>query len=335
MNRFAIARPRTLARAGDLLADDRFALPVLKAGGMDVVDHLKEGLSEPDLLVDLMRVEELAADEPVVRDEATGRLRASATTTLAGLAGSALARERAPAVAHAVASAATPQVRNVATVAGNLLQRPRCWYYRHEQFHCLKKGGPTCYAVEGENKFHAVFGGGPCHIVHPSNLAVALMVCDGHVHLAGGDRDTVPIADLYHLPEGGVRGEHELEPGEIVTHITFAPAPASGFCAVKEKQSFDWPLVMAAAAVTLDGVRIAEARVCAGAVAPVPWPLPRVAEALRGVDIDDDEALRGACADAAAGATPMRDNASKLRLLPVAVRRAVMRAAGRTPDGLS
>ncbi|MHC5005397.1 MAG: FAD binding domain-containing protein [Planctomycetota bacterium] len=330
MNRFAIAKPASYEQAGTLLRDGSFSLPVLKAGGMDVVDHLKEGLMEPDLLVDVKRVRRAGAAGPVGRE---GRmLRIEAGATLADIASSSLLAEQAPVVAQAVANGATPQVRNVATAAGNLLQRPRCWYYRNEQFNCLKKGGFRCYAVEGENAFHAVFSDGPCYIVHPSNLAPALYVCNGVAHLTGGERDSIAVDALYHVPERGIRDEHNLEPGEIVTHLTLEPAPRSGFYVVKEKQSFDWPLAMAAVALDLDGSVIRSARICAGAVAPVPHPLPRVEQALRGVAIGDDDGLAAACALASDGAKPLSDNAYKLKLLPVVVRRAVLVAAGRTAE---
>jgi xanthine dehydrogenase YagS FAD-binding subunit len=330
VNRFAIAQPRTFAEAAALLKDGRFKLPILKGGGMDVVDHLKEGLIEPDLLIDVRKLRAEGAGEPV--SASAGGLRIEAATTLAQIAGSSVVTAQAPAVAQACDSAATPQVRNVATAAGNLLQRPRCWYYRNDQFDCLKKGGATCYAAIGENRYHAIFGDGPCHIVHPSNLAIALMVCDGVVHLTGGKHDSVKIAELYHMPDKGVRSEHNLEAGEIVTHLTLAAAPKSGFYAVKEKQSFDWPVVAAAVALTLDGDTVKSARVCAGAVAPVPWALPNVDAALKGVSVADEPALKKACEVAAEGAKPMTQNAYKTKLLPVAVRRAVLRAAGKLQE---
>ena len=326
MNPFAIARPRSFDEAGALLRDNRFALPVIKAGGMDVVDHLKEGLIEPDLLIDIQRT---AKPEVSAIARQGSRLRVGARATLAQIAGSPVLGDYAPVLAQAAGSAATPQVRNVATAAGNLLQRPRCWYYRNSAFDCLKKGGATCYSVDGENRYHAVFGAGPCHIVHPSNLAPALHVLGGLVRVTGGARETIEIAGLFHMPDRGVFDEHNLEPGEVVTGIECASAPRSAFYAVKEKQSFDWPLVMAAVALELDGTRITSARICAGAVAPVPWPLPGVEEALAGVSLDDEGALRGACGLSVQGARPMSENAYKLKLLPIVVRRAVLKAAGR------
>ncbi|MFO0872833.1 MAG: FAD binding domain-containing protein [Phycisphaerales bacterium] len=318
MNRFSIIQATHVDEAVAAMAPTGGAvsLPLLKGGGMDLLDQMKEGILEPTSLVNLRTMK-----DPAWRTITDGRI--GALATLAEVAGNAAIRKAAPVLAKAVAGAATPQVRNVATVAGNLLQRPRCWYFRQHQFECLKKGGSTCFAVEGENRYHAIFGRGPCHIVHPSNLAPALWVCAGGVELAGGTRNALAIADLFHAPDKGILGEHNLEPNEVVTAITFRPAPVSGFYAVKEKQSFDWPLVFACVALELDGRTIASARVCAGAVAPTPWPLPRVAEALRGVNVDDESALAKACAGAADGAAPMTDNAYKVRLLPVAVKRAV------------
>lgn len=331
MNRFSLLQARTIdeaARATAAGADASVSLPILKAGGLDLLDQLKEGLIEPPQLVNLRTV-----PDPALRAIGDGRI--GALVTLAQIASNDAVRKASPVIAKAVAGAATPQVRNVATAAGNLLQRPRCWYFRNHQFECLKKGGSQCFAVEGENRYHAIFGAGPCHIVHPSNLAPALLVCDGSVELTGSDRRSVTIKDLYHLPDprlaGGVLTEHNLRPGEVITAITFKPAPISGFWVVKEKQSFDWPLVFAAVSLQLEGRTIRSARVVAGAVAPIPWALPAVETALQGVSLDDDAALRKACAVSVEGAKPMSDNSYKLSLLPVAVRRAVLDAAGIDP----
>jgi xanthine dehydrogenase YagS FAD-binding subunit len=235
-------------------------------------------------------------------------------------------------VAQAVADAASPAVRNVGTAAGNLMQRPRCWYYRNDEFDCFKKGGDRCYAQEGENQYHAIFDIGPCVIVHPSNLAPALLVCDATLHVIGGDRDTIPLADFFHTPFEGIMSENILKNGEVITHITFQPRPKSGFYAIKEKQSFDWPTVLAAAALEMNGETIRSARICAGAVSPVPKPLPEVERALKGVQVTNDKALRQACARAGRGANPLAQNEYKVAQLPVAVRRAVMRAAGRDEE---
>jgi xanthine dehydrogenase YagS FAD-binding subunit len=330
MNTFTLIRPENHEQASEVLRDKTYTLPILKAGGMDVLDHMKEGLLAPDALVDVRNLRR-NADAPSIRHsdgDNRGRIEIDATVTLAELAASTLLLKEVPMLAAAAQSAATPQVRNVASVAGNLLQRPRCWYYRNESFDCLKKGGDRCYAAEGENKYHAIFGRGPCYIVHPSNIAPPLYLLGARVHVTGGERETIEIADLFHGPGEGVHSEHRLQPDEILTHLSLNPAPTSGFYAIKEKQSFDWPLVFAAVSLRLSQGRIESAQVCAGAVAPVPHPLPKVAQRLVGVNPDDDKALVQACAVAAAGAVPLAQNEYKVRLLPVAVRRAVRLAAG-------
>lgn len=332
MNSFTYVRARNQAEALSSLKEAKFSLPVFKGGGLDLVDHMKEGLIAPDALIDVRGVRgegDLAGNAPDAVEMKGEVIRFPAAMTLAQAANSAVLRKFAPVVAMTAGSAATPAVRNVATVAGNLLQRPRCWYYRNSQFNCLKKGGSTCFAVDGENAYHAIFSPGPCHIVHPSNLAPALMVCDAVVHTVGNaDRKEIPIGKLFHGPDKGVTSEHTLEAGELITHITMKARPVSGFYAIKEKQSFDWPLVFACVAIEMAGERIGKAEVVAGAVAPVPWALPAVGAALKGVDPKDERALTEACALAGKGAKPMRDNGYKVGLLSVAVKRAVMKAAG-------
>lgn len=325
MNSFAIAQPKSMSEASRIVSDKKYSLAVIKAGGIDLIDHLKEGLIAPDVVVNVRR---LQSDKELIK-VSEGEIRIDAVATLADIVSSAALRAACPALVQSVENAASPAVRNVASAAGNLLQRPRCWYYRNEQFNCLKKGGATCFAVEGENRYHAIFGDGPCHIVHPSNLAPAFFVTDATVHMVGAEHPSLPIRYLYHMPDKGVRSESNLPPGAVITHITCKPVKASGFYAIKEKQSFDWPVAAAAVALEMDGNTITKATVCAGAVAPIPWELRNVAGALRGVDVSNDAALTKACASAAVGAKPMTDNAYKVKLLPVAVKRAVLLAAGK------
>lgn len=332
MNSFALAKPRNFDEASALVGGKVYKLPILKAGGMDVIDLIKEGIEEPDLLIQLKGLSRDGAIG-VSEEGMTKRITIEANTTLAQIAASEIIRERAPVVAQAAESAATPQVRNVATAAGNLLQRPRCWYYRNSEFDCLKKGGDRCFAVEGENQYHAIFGGGPCHIVHPSNLAPALAVCNAKAHLTGSNRSSIAISELFHMPDKGVFDEHILRPGEVITHITLERRPRSGFYAIKAKRSFDWPIVLACVSLELDGPVITQARVWAGAVAPVPWRLERVENALRGIDVRDARKLEVAALTSVEDAEPMSHNSYKLKLLPVAVRRAVMRAGGIWAEG--
>lgn len=331
MKSFTLAQAGSFAQAAEGLVHPKFSLPVLKAGGVDLLDHLKEGLIQPDVVINVRRIN--VSELPVTVID--GGLRIEANATLAQLAASPLVSGQTAVLAQAAASAATPAIRNVATAAGNLLQRPRCWYYRHAQFDCLKKGGSMCFAVEGENEHHAVFGPGPCHIVHPSNLAPALLALGATVHLVGSQRASIPLDQFFHLPDKGVTTENVLEPGEVITHLTCRFASKSAFYAVKAKQSFDWPSAFACVAIEAPMGVIERASVWAGAVAPVPWHLPKVEEALRGLKIDDEAGIAAAAALSVVGAKPMRDNASKLALLVTSVKRATLKALGRPVPGFS
>ena len=320
MKPFAYTSPRSTNDASSLATSKDHALPVLKNGGMDLLDRMKEGLETPGLVIDLTRI-----DDPALDRIESGRIGGRAT--LAAVSDADVIRESTPMIAQACGSAATPQVRNVASVAGNLLQETRCWYWRMAQFDCVRKGGEGCPAREGEHRFHALFPEGPCLMVHPSNLAPALLLLDGSVDVVGGNRTSIPMADLQPDPAKDWRSTSVLAPGEIVTAVRFDPAPNSGFVALKQKQSFDWPMVSGYAVLDLDGDVIRSARTCAGAVAPRPRLLPAVDAALAGVSITDDEAIRKACEASIEGAAPLPGTAYKKTLLPVAIRRAVMAAA--------
>lgn len=330
MNPFSVTMPESIDDAATIQSREDMPLPVLKAGGIDLLDHWKEGLTQPELVNNMSRLKGQG-----IRRIEKGKI--GTMCTLAQVGSDDMLNKAAPAIAQAARSAATPQIRNVATAGGNILQRPRCWYYRNEQFHCLKKGGHECFAVEGENRYHAIFSDGPCHIVHPSNVANALSVCNGRVRTVSktdeGGR-VVNMANLFVPPDRSMYSEHTLRRDEIVTHIEFDPAPHSAHYEIREKQSFDWPVVMVSAALELDGDTIRSARLCAGAVAPIPWRLPKVEDALKGVSLDDDAALKRVAAMSAIGASPMSDNKYKINLLAVAVRRAVLLAGGRAVDDL-
>ncbi len=220
MKNFELARPSSVAQARELLADRPGA--VFKAGGIDLLDHLKEHLVEPPRLVDLKGVAGMRDIAP----QPDGSLRIGPLATLAEVAAHAGVRATHRALAQACGEAASPQIRNVATIGGNLLQRPRCWYYRQESYKCLKKGGDVCYAVGGENRYHAIFGGGPSYIVHPSNAAVPLVAMGAQLVLEGekGPR-TVAASDFFTSPSKDPERENQLQPGEVLTEIR-VPAAA-------------------------------------------------------------------------------------------------------------
>ena len=215
-------------------------------------------------------------------------------------------------------------------MAGNLCQRPRCWYFRNEEFACLKKGGAQCFAVEGENQHHAIFGGGPCHIVHPSSLAVPAVAYGASIHIVGprGARD-VAAEEFFVLTDRSLYSETVLAPNELVTHLVLPPAPDVNAATyeVRYRQSHDWPMAFASVVLTRRAGLVQKASIVMGAVAPVPWRATAAEQVLTGKRIDT--ALAIAAADAAvSNATPMSRNGYKVQIARTAVKRAILQAAG-------
>ncbi len=217
--------------------DDLFARlepgAAIKAGGVDLLDRLKEGLDAPGRLINIATIPGL----DLITDDPKHGLELGPMVTLAAVASSRVMVGRYAALARAAHLAATPQVRNSATVGGNLLQRPRCWYFRSRDFHCLKKGGDHCFAQDGENQYHAVIGNGTCAIVHPSATACALLALDASVELTGpkGKR-VVPIGEFFVTPDKDVHRENVLGDDELLSRIRVpSPAPGSRSAYVRDR----------------------------------------------------------------------------------------------------
>jgi len=321
MRPFSFVEPRTIEEALLVLRDPNAKARAL-AGGIDLLGELKDDLVEAEALVNLKALPGL----DTVRADADGALRIGALVTLTALAAHDKVRRDYPAVAQAAFSVGSPEIRNVGTVGGNLCQRPRCWYYRSAAHRCLKKGGDVCFTLTGDSRYHAILGGGPSFIVHPSDLAPALIAADARVTIAGpGGARALPLQKFYVLPE--VRLDHEtiLKPGEVVTEITL-PGPSaaaagwkSRFEKFKEKDSMDFALASVAAAVKIRNGVVAEARLVLGGVAPVPWRSPEGERAILRQKIDDDIAMRAAEA-ALAAASPLAHNGYKIPLAKALVR---------------
>ncbi len=323
MQRFEWARPTSLSQARELL----LAKPgsALLAGGVDLIDHLKEHLVEPPRVVDLKGV---AGLDHVTLEE-SGALRLGPLVTLAKLAAHARVAQTHPALATACREAASPQVRNLATLGGNVLQRPRCWYYRLESYKCLKKGGDVCFAVTGENRYHMIFGGGPSYAVHPSNAAVALVAYDAVFVLEGSKgRRELAAGDFFATSARDPLRENVLERDEILVEVRVPPANGwrSAYDEVRERAAFDWPLVSVTIALRLEAGQVRDARIVLGAVAPIPWRSPRAERVLVERKLDAasaDEAARAAIV----GAAPLSDNGYKVELVQALVRRTLLALA--------
>lgn len=325
---FRLARPGTLDEAVGLLAEGGGRAAAL-AGGSDLLDWMKSGLPAPGLVVSLDRLRDLRG---IREEERKGErvLVIGATTRLAEIASDPRVAASAQALARACAEVGSPQIRSVATLGGNLLQRPRCWYLR-SNFPCLKNGGDRCYAMAGRNDYHAILGAGPSAIVHPSDGATALSALGARVRVRGpqGERE-MAIDDLYRLPSQRLDAEHALGPGDLLTAIVFPRAgrrERSGFVKVRDRAGFDFALVSVACWMRLDGQRCLEARLALGAVAPVPWRARRAEEVLSGRQIDAAAAAEAARL-ALDGAEPLEHNAYKIPLTRNLVRNLVLHLAG-------
>jgi xanthine dehydrogenase YagS FAD-binding subunit len=319
MNRFEYGRAASVGEAIEALSETCRPL----AGGTDLVAMLKDGLAAPDRLVDLKRIPGLDG----VRAGGDG-LHVGALIRLSDLlAHPAIGeREGLACLYEALLRTASPQLRHMATLGGNLLQRPRCVYFRNVLTHCLRKGGQRCFAFRGENKYHAILGGGPCYIVHPSDPAVALLALDASAVVTGpqGTR-TVPLAELYVLPKEDPHHEVRLAPDELLIEVVI-PAPAPGargaYVKVAERQAWDFALVSAAVQLALNGETVQRARVALGGVAPVPWRATGAEEALVGRALADETIERAAVA-ATDGVRALAQNGYKVELAQGVVRQAL------------
>ena len=323
MNRFAFVDCATVDEALSQMKGDA----VVKAGGIDLLDLMKDGILSPPRLINIRNVKSLRGIEASDRG-----LRLGPLTTLSEIAEHPEIQQRYAALSDAAGHAATPQIRNMATVGGNLMQRPRCWYFRSADFDCRKKGGSDeCHALQGENQYHAIMNNKTCAMVHPSSTAVPLLAMDAEVELTSkGSKRNVAMRDFYIAPEEDLQRETAVKPNELITAIR-VPLPASGtrsaYQKYGEKESFDWPLADAGVVLVLDGNTCRKASIVLGVAAPTPIHASHAEAALRGTIIDERSA-REAGKLAVADATPLSKNGYKMQLFHTAVYRTILLAAG-------
>src|SRR5438270_8322265 len=331
MHPFVLERPRDLATALALRAHaGRNDAPVeYIAGGTDMVQLLQEYVRRPERLIRLAGL----LDNRI--DVGPQGLRIGAAATMAEVAAHRGVIEQFPVISEALLNSASPQVRNQATIGGNLLQRTRCPYFRDVGYAACNKRvtGSGCAAIEGENRWHAVLGTSDnCIAANASDLAVALVALDAVVQVQGvaGQR-TVPLIDLYRLPGATPHIETVLEPGEVIAAVTVpasAVARRSHYLKVRDRASFEFAVVSAAVALDMDGPRVRQARIALGGVGTKPWRVPRVEGALAGASLDP-ATRRRAAALAVDGAQGRGGNDFKLELMQRAIVRAVEVAGAR------
>lgn len=328
MKTFANSNPRDFQHAAAIVhqaqQDGRAAS--FAGGGSDLLGMVKEHLVAPDVLVSLKTIKGFDQVK-----SANGGINIGGLITLDALSRSEVIRRQYTVLAEAAETVATPQVRNVGTLAGNVCQRPWCWYFRNG-FPCYKNGGNTCFSFGGENQFHAIFGGGPSYIVHPSDTAVALLALDAKFKIVGpsGER-TLAAADFFALPQQNPGRENVLASDEALAEIDI-PAPRPGtrstYHKIMDREAWTHAVVSAAIVLEMDKQICRSARVALGGVAPIPWRLPKVEQMLAGQRVT--EALAAQAADAALeGAKPLAKNAYKVPLTKGVVRRTLLELAGK------
>jgi xanthine dehydrogenase YagS FAD-binding subunit len=307
---FAYVRPGSVSEALQQLEERGTRI---HAGGTDLLGCLRDGVFEAKKVVSLGRVDDLRG----IAVGPDGELRLGALTTIAEIAAHPVIKEKFTALAQAASLVASPQLRNQGTIGGNLCQRPRCWYFRGD-YHCTRKGGETCYAIGGENQYHAIFGGGACWIVHPSDTAPALIALDAKVRVIGpkGAR-IIPLEKFFVLPDEDATRETVLEAGEMVLGVLVppgAPGQQSSYRKVRARGSWDFAMGGLAMARSMKAGKVADARIVLSGVAPAPWRLHAVEKLLIGQRIDAKLVAKAADA-AVVGAKPLEHNEYKLALV--------------------
>lgn len=325
MDKFSIVNATSLKQVTSLLSDSGWGEVMIIAGGTDLLSELKEYIETPKTLINIKTLPEMGS----ISTGSDG-IKIGALTTVSDIAMHPTIQQHYTVLAQAAASVATPQIRNVGTLGGNLCQRPRCWYYRDETVNCLKKGGDICYAIDGLSKYHAIFGGDPVYIVHPSDIAPALIALNASLKIAGPEGEkTVKVEEFFTLPSANPFRENVLEPNEIVVEVEIPkpkPNTKSLYLKAREKGAPDFALASVAGVFEMMGKTCQAANVVLGGVAPAPWRSTEAETVLTGKLINDTVS-ENAGAEAVKDAQPMNDNAYKVTLTQNLVSRAVLIAA--------
>src|SRR5215207_2795755 len=330
MKGFDLYEPTTVPEAVGLLTQVGANGKVL-AGGSDLLTGVMKdwvhgkGMPLPSSMIDVTAIPALQGIRAAGNATTIG-----ASTTLTDIVDSADLKQKFPVLTEAAFSIASPLIRNFGTLGGNVNQRPRCWFFRGEDFNCYKKGGDFCYAVTGDNRYHAIIGGELCYIVHPSDTATALMALNAQATIASpaGNR-TVPFDSYFIGPREDVLRENVLKPNELLTEVVI-PDPAAGtkqaWTKLKDRQVYDFALTAVAVAFTPNGANWSDGRVVLGGVAPVPYRAKVVEDALKDKDIK--ATIKSAAAQIRTVARPMSLNSYKVDIAQGLIERTVLQALG-------
>src|SRR3979490_3565081 len=290
MRGFELYDATTVKEAVDLLGKYSGRAVRVVGGGSDIVGGVMKDWVQgtdmplPGVLIDITTIKDIVG---IKTDGGGTTIRAA--TTLSDLIDNKDIASKLPVLTNAALSRAAPLIRNFGTLGGNINQRPRCWFFRGEDFACYKKGGDFCYAVTGDNRYHAIIGGELCYIVHPSDTATALLALNAQAKVsAPGSERTIAFDQYFHGPREDVLTETVLKSNEVMTEV-FIPAPAGGtkmaWTKLKDRQVYDFAVVSVAAAFTLDGANWKDGRVTLGGVAPLPYRAQVVEDGLKGKDV--------------------------------------------------
>jgi len=323
MKNFEYAAPTTIDDAVKLLGGPNTAA---LSGGTDLISRMKDYTTSPDRVVYLKDIKPLSG---ISGDGKASGLTIGAGARLTDIVASKEIRESYPALWQATLEVGSPQIRNMATLGGNLLQRPRCWYFRAGHGLLAMKDGKSLVRA-GDNRYHSIFlTEGDALFVSPSSLAVALTALDAQATITGpkGER-TVKVEELYQVPKRETDSELTIGPGEVLTKVTIPPAKGKNASyEARHKQAQDWPLVLASVNLTMDGETVAAARIVLAGVAPIPWRSTAAEKAITGQRLTVETAAAAGEA-AAAGAAPLSMNGYKVPLTKTVVKRALLAAAG-------
>ncbi|MGZ7094738.1 MAG: FAD binding domain-containing protein [Candidatus Angelobacter sp.] len=324
MRPFDYASPTTADQVPALLGKSWGEVEIL-AGGSDLLSLMKDEITTPKRLVNIKGIAGLHGVKSV-----PDALNIGALTTLAEIADNKQVQASYPVLAAAAGDAASPQIRNVATIGGNLCQRPRCWYFRAGHGLLAQKDGKSL-VLQGDNRYHAILGNdGPALFVSPSTVAPVLIAYNAKVRIVGprGTRE-VPVEKFFVVPRTEQEREHDLRPDEFISHVIVPPAPGvrAAHYEVRQKEAFDWPYATAAVVLTMNASTVQSARIVMGHVAPIPWVSVEAAQVLQGKAVTQATADQAAQA-AVAKAKSLGHNAHKIHLAQVAVKRAILKAAG-------